>query len=166
MKRITSVFLLFLLFSNFTLESQVELTTINYAAFYKAFASTDIKLIDSQLSPLLKVNKDDSKAYAGALLMKKAGFVSSVIDKLEFFKAGKNLLEAAMTKNPNNFEYSFLRLAIQENCPDFLGYNGQISADSKRVINNFNLLPTEVKSAILEYSKTSKALPTSSLIKK
>lgn len=146
-----------------SVSSQTKHFKIDATSYYEALSSTDIKLIDSQLNSLKNAGTIDLDAYIGTLMMKKSNFEKKTADKIELFKNGKILLENAIVKYPNNNEFKFLRLTIQENCPEILKYNDQIKADSKIVIDNFKLFSPEVKQAILEFSKTSKSLSSSNL---
>ena len=64
--------------------------------------------------------------FTGALLMKKAGFNAPPAIKLHLFKSGHKMLEAAIRNNPENAEFRFLRLIIQEHAPGILGYKNDI----------------------------------------
>jgi hypothetical protein len=101
---------------------------------------------------------NERNAYLGALKMKRAGQLSSAAEKLELFKAGKTLLETAISNDHTNVEYRFLRLIIQENSPKFLGYSDCIQADAKKVKAGYSNLSSSVKNAIITYAKTSKNL--------
>lgn len=140
------------------IKSQVSNTSINESEFYNAFSSTNVTLIDNQITILQKKDKDGLKAYIGALKMKKAGIVFSVLDKLSFFKEGRLLLEEEITKFPNNAEYRFLRLVIQENSPQFLGYNTNLNEDKKSVIQEYKKMIPSLQNQIKKYCLTSKIL--------
>lgn len=140
------------------IKSQVANTSINETEFYAAFSSTNVTLIDNQLTILKKKDKDNLKGYIGALIMKKAGIVSSISDKLSFFKEGRLLLEEEITKSPNNAEYRFLRLTIQENSPQFLGYNKNMTEDKKSVVKEYKKMIPSLQNQIKKYCLTSKIL--------
>ncbi|WP_417589760.1 hypothetical protein [Owenweeksia hongkongensis] len=110
---------------------------------------------------LEKIGEPDNnreRASKGVLLMKFAAFQSGPGDKLSTFKEGHTLLENAISKEPENSEYLFFRLLIQENAPRILGYSDNIEADASKIRESYNGLSQELKNAILAYSKTSKAL--------
>jgi hypothetical protein len=67
-------------------------------------------------------------------------------------------LEKAILKNNKNAEYRFLRLIIQENAPKVLKYNANIKEDVKVVSSEYLSFASEVKSAVVNYSKTSASL--------
>lgn len=125
---------------------------------YDALSSSEVALIDEQLKSLEANDKPLSKAYEGALLMKKAGLIKGAGKKLEVFKAGREKLEKAIEGDTDNGEFRFLRLMIQENAPDILGYSKSIQEDAVLVEKKYNEMGEEVKNAIRSYSKDSKAL--------
>ena len=132
--------------------------------FYKALSSDDEAILDKTLSNLEKESPSSKiNAYKGVLTMKKAGFVKGVGGKLKTFKRGVQLLDNEISKNPNNAEYRFLRLTIQENAPGILNYNKQVDEDREAVVSGFKKLNPELKSFIVDYAKRSKVLKESDL---
>lgn len=125
---------------------------------YDALASKKLENIDQQLKVLNGNNSTAHQAYKGTLLMTKAGLVKGPAKKLKFFKEGRNLLENAIQQDNDNGEYRFLRLMIQENAPDILGYNKEIKDDAAIVQKSYASLPKEVQNAIRDYSAESKSL--------
>ena len=132
--------------------------TFNEATFFAAIASEDLSLVDNQISLLKKSSIKEKDAYVGALMMKKAGLVSSLRAKLEFFKIGHAKLQTAIENDPRNGTYRFLRLIIQENAPGILNYNDDITEDSRYINQVFDTLSPVVKNAAMDYGKRSKAL--------
>jgi hypothetical protein len=59
---------------------------------------------------------------------------------------------------PENTEYHFLRLAIEEHAPKIVKYHNDIEADKAIVKKNFKELSPAVQHAILDYCKKSKVL--------
>lgn len=98
------------------------------------------------------------QAYLGTIKMKLSEFEKTPGDKLKGFKSGKNLLELSIAEEPNNVEFRFLRLIIQENAPKMLKYNTEISADAAFVKTNYDKLSKELKTAVSNYSKSSTSL--------
>ena len=128
------------------------------STFYTALESKDSVVLNKELSALEKSFIKQKDAYTGTLLMKKSDIVKRSLDKLSLFKKGKKLLEAAIKSDSLNAEYRFLRLTIQENCPDFLKYYSKKEEDAESVKNGFHSLQPEVQQAIRNYSKTSHVL--------
>jgi len=131
---------------------------LNRTAFYKAMESEDQTLIDAQISELNLASSNLKNAFLGAMIMKKAGIGGNPFYKLWLFKKGHELLEDAIKESPNNTEFRFLRLMIQENAPGFLGYNDSEERDSEYIRKAYNTLPENLQKTILAYNKTSKVL--------
>lgn len=74
--------------------------------------------------------------YKGAVAMVMAKYVSSPLSKLSYFKEGKEILEAALKKAPQNLELHFIRFGIQENLPSILMYNENLVEDKKFIIQH------------------------------
>lgn len=127
--------------------------------FYETISSNKLVLIDKELENLENtISKPEQNAYKGALLMKKAGLENKPSEKLKFFKEGKELLEIAIEKDPQNVEWRFLRLMIQENAPKLLGYNSNLKEDNQFIKKHFNTLSTLLRKIILDYANSSKEL--------
>lgn len=124
------------------------------AAFYAAMTAGDITEIDKELAALT----DNEQGYAGALLIRKASLAPKVKDKLKLFKEGRIKLEAALLNDPDNTEYHFLRLSIQEHAPGIVKYKANLEADKAFLIKHFSELSLVVQRAVKDYSKNSKIL--------
>lgn len=146
----------FLFFISTHLLAQMELDKKH---FYETISSNKLLLIDRELKHLENTTLiPNQNAYRGALWMKKAGLENKSIEKLKFFKKGKELLETAIEKDQQNVEWRFLRLIIQENAPKLLGYNSNIQEDSVFIKEHFNTLSTLLQEIILDYANSSKEL--------
>jgi hypothetical protein len=132
--------------------------TFSEVKFFAAIASEDLALVDNQINVISKSSIKERDAYVGALLMKKAGLVSPLRDKLESFKEGHSKLQKAINNDPTNAIYRFLRLIIQENAPGILNYNDDIDEDSRYISEEFDTLSPTRQSAVMDYGKKSKAL--------
>lgn len=127
--------------------------------FYKALYSDSLEQIETALNSLDKEKNDaDLKAYKGGLLMKKSGFMKTPAKKIEVFKVGHKLLEAAIDANPKNVEYRFIRLTIQENAPKILKYNKQITEDKALIVNGYQKMSKAIRAYILDYAQQSAIL--------
>lgn len=130
----------------------------NLEAFYTAFSKQDAPLVDEQLETIDPQTSNAHQAYAGALLMKKSGMLKRPKDKLDAFKRGRDLLEAAISKDLKNAEYRFLRLVIQEQAPGILKYNDKKEEDAAIVTEAFAELPRVVQSFVKDYAQNSETL--------
>jgi hypothetical protein len=133
-------------------------TDLNRAAFYKAMESASKTLVDAQISELNSAPDDVKNAFLGAMYMRKAGIGGNPASKLKLFKQGRKLLEGAIAKDPDNAEFRFLRLIIQENAPGALGYRNDQQKDSEFIRKSYNSLPEELQKTIADYNKKSKVL--------
>jgi hypothetical protein len=132
--------------------------TINRPAFYKAMEENDKDQVNAELKELQTAPVEIQDAFTGALLMKKAGFNAPPAIKLRLFKSGRKMLEAAIKDNPENTEFRFLRLIIQEHAPGVLGYKNDIGKDSEFIQKSYKSLPDELQQIMVSYSKKSKFL--------
>jgi hypothetical protein len=154
------LFLSLLAITAFTQQSNAQQTLrFDKGQFYDTMAGNDVDAIDNELI-LAKDAPANKEGYEGALLMKKAGLISGPKKKLDLFKAGRIKLETAILNNPDNTEYHFLRLAIEEHSPKIVRYHADIEADKVIVKQNFKSLSPVVQHAILDYCKNSKVLHT------
>ncbi len=133
-------------------------SVIERNSFFTAMSSNSVRLMDAQLNSLKNASGTDKGAFEGAMLMRKSGTLAVPAKKLAMFKQGHKKLEAAISKEPGNAEYRFLRLIVQENAPRTLGYYKSISQDSKFIKDNFRTLNVATQSSVTGYSKKSKAL--------
>lgn len=130
----------------------------NKAAFYNVMDTSTVAAIDAELEAVKAGSLTDSQGYEGALLMRKAAKVSGLKKKLDLFKAGRIKLETAIIAYPDNVEFRFLRLAIEENAPKIVKYHNDIEKDKLMVLKNYKTLAPVVQHAIMAYAKKSKVL--------
>lgn len=71
------------------------------------------------------------QGYLGAGKILMANHATYPLQKWNLFKEGKNILEAAISTDRTNVELRYLRLTIQTNVPEFLGYSSNIDQDKK-----------------------------------
>src|SRR5450432_382207 len=133
-------------------------TDLNRPAFYKAMESDNKSLVDAQISELNSAPANVKDAFLGAMTMRRAGIGGNPASKLKLFKQGHKLLEAAIKQDPNNAEFRFLRLMIQENAPGILGYKDDEQKDSEFIRKSYKSLPGDLQHAIVDYNKKSKVL--------
>ncbi len=127
--------------------------------FYSVFSGNSKEEMEKLLQQLAKLpNITENRAYKGALLMKLAHYVEPPSEKLKLFKKGRKLLEDEIAEHPQNVEYRFLRLAIQENAPKILNYSNNISDDILVIEQGMTDLEKNIRQAVIDYSKRSKHL--------
>lgn len=92
--------------------------------------------------------------YKGALTMMKASYAWLPMDKLSYFNKGKDLLEQAIKKDPNNIELRYIRFSVQQSVPAMLGYDHK-AADRQFLEKNLPLeKDPELKKIIQLYLKS------------
>lgn len=99
--------------------------------FHELFEKTDI----SKSNLLL--------GYKGAVELGMARHDANVFKKMGWFGDGKENLEKSIKNDPQNIELRFLRLTIQANLPEFLGYNENKEKDKAFVLENLAKAPNE-----------------------
>ena len=130
------------LFMNYSFASSViDEARMNYN---KAVQVKDLcrKMIDE-----LEKSKEKSPvylAYLGGFQTIWANHVFNPISKLQSFKEGKNKIEQAISKEPDNVEIRFIRFSVQKNAPSFLGYSNNIIDDRNFIIKNRDDVSSEV----------------------
>jgi hypothetical protein len=131
---------------------------LNRTAYYKAMESDNKTLVDAQLAALNSAPADGKNAFLGAMTMRRAGIGGNPASKLKLFKQGHKMLEEAIKQDPDNAEYRFLRLIIQENAPGILGYKDDEEKDSAFIRKSYKSLPEDLQKTIADYNKKSKVL--------
>lgn len=130
--------------------------------FYEAFGSDSLTTIEHALTTLEQTKSSTSvRAYQGGLMMKKANYVKGVAQKLELFKAGSQLLDKAIKRDPSNAEYRFIRLTIQEKAPRILKYNKNIAEDKRILVAGYKSMRSSTRSYVLDYAHSSEQLKVS-----
>lgn len=130
--------------------------------FYNAFCSESLSTIEKALDQLNATKTTTvTKAYRGALMMKKSNYIKGASQKIELFKAGSKLLDAAIQRDPSNAEYRFIRLTIQENAPKILHYNKNMDEDKRVLLAGYKGMTSHTRSFVLDYAKESKQLEVS-----
>jgi len=132
---------------------------INRDRYYRVFESKSIDKINEEIKALNKEKSSTVKdAFLGAMIMKRSHFLKTPKEKVNEFKKGKILLESAIKKQPNNPEFRFLRIAIQENCPKILKYNTNMIEDALLINSKFSSLNSISQRHVKKYALHSKAL--------
>lgn len=136
--------------------SSFVLRNFDKDSYYEALSGQSVENIDKEIAKLDHATKSSlNNAYLGALLMKKAGFLKGVNNKVKTFKKGAGLLEEEIKNSPDNTEYRFLRLAIQENAPKILKYNKNLEEDKRVIISGYRKLEPDLQKIIKNYSANS-----------
>ena len=127
---------------------KIKLLTILIFSLNFAFSSNSLKEIrdlyykvnleegqleyfENHLNKKTKISSPELKGYKAVLWFLKAKDYYNPYKKYEAFNEGKKELELIIKMHPNNIELHFLRLAIQDHLPGFLGYKSNITEDKK-----------------------------------
>lgn len=104
--------------------------------------------VSEQKAPttILRTNIESSKGAPQAVLMAYTGMYHMLaardhvnpISKWSSFRKGKNLMDDAVERDNNNLEIRLLRLSAQLSVPSFLGYNNNIEADKRVILNGLD----------------------------
>jgi len=81
--------------------------------------------------------------YKGAAKIVMAKHAFNPYTKWMLFSEGRNTLDSAIASDANNVELIYLRLTIQMNAPNFLGYKSDIESDRVFLKNNINQVNDE-----------------------
>ena len=92
---------------------------------------------------LIKNKNNTLYAYSGANSLLYCKTIDNVFEKFSYFEKGKNIIEKAIDKEPNNIEIKFLRYINQMNTPWFLNYKKNIKEDYKFIISNLDMIKSE-----------------------
>ena len=126
--------LLSVLFMNFSFKN-LDLNEVR-TSYNKAVQ--DKKLCEKMIEEL-ELSKEKSVislAYLGAYQTIWANHVFNPLSKLATFKNGKNNIELAISKEPENVEIRYIRFSVQKNAPSFLGYNSHLKGDRDFLVKN------------------------------
>lgn len=94
--------------------------------------------------------------YKGAVTMILAKYQYNPLRKLEYFNAGKSILEQAIAKDRNNVELIFIRFTIQSYSPSFLKYNKDLVNDKYFLLTRVNdLTDKDLQQRITKFLKGS-----------
>ena len=129
---------------------------VTRSEFYPVFEGKSKISMENMVAKLEK--KPEQKAYLGAIKMKLSGLNKNASSKLKMFKEGRYLLETEIETLPNNIEWRFLRLIIQENAPKIVKYNGQLKSDAEFIESNFGSAEKDLQNIMKNYASQSETL--------
>ncbi|WP_316836547.1 hypothetical protein [Pedobacter nutrimenti] len=150
-------FFLLLLFATKVCATEPDMeevkTLFEASAYSRSSADRLLKLlskVDHSSPPVLI-------CYKGVAEMMQAKYGFNPVNKFRRFKRGKNLIEEAIKKEPDNPEIRFLRFIIQTNLPAFLNYSEHINEDKKYLLSNLQTTKDKkLKQDFLKYLSSSK----------
>lgn len=106
--------------------------------YRNASANAEVaKQLYNELEPITTGDDPILIAYKGAVTTLMSKYSNEIRDKKSYFKAGKLLLEYAVTASPNNIEIRYIRMSVQENAPKIVGYNKNIQEDKQFILEHY-----------------------------
>lgn len=87
----------------------------------------------------LSVEKPTAKmlAYQGALEAILTKTTWNIFKKISYLNKSEDSFNRALTLAPNDIEIRFMRLAVQYEIPEYLGFSDDMDTDKEFVVNNF-----------------------------
>jgi len=115
--------------------AQGELVPIRNAFYAVSQQKAPASALWSKIESANEASQTVVMAYTGMYHMLAAREHFNPISKWNSFRKGKNLLDNAIEKDSANPEIRLLRLSAQLSVPSFLGYNNNIEADKRVILN-------------------------------
>src|SRR5690349_21822843 len=113
--------LLFLLVLNSVMPAEPDIATLRRLFYASESSRTAWVKLEEIVKPINHNSKAILLCYRGVSEMMAAKYMINPIVKLKRFKKGKQYIEYAIHKAPDDPEIRFLRFSIQTNLPSFLG---------------------------------------------
>lgn len=146
-----------LIFKSFVISAGEDIIKVRNL-YYQATINKDVSdsfYIYLKTSPQIGISL--LNGYTGMCYMIKANHSWNPYNKLSFFSKGKEYLNSAIEKDPENIELRFLRFCVQTNAPIFLAYSDDISRDKAVILTGYHLIhDQDLKIRIRNYMKNSK----------
>lgn len=112
--------------------------------------STLLLPVDAKSAPVLV-------CYKGVAELMEAKYIVNPLTKLSKFKSGKELIEQAIKRDPDDTEMRFLRFSVQTNLPSFLGYDKEITSDKNFLLDKANEInDSNFRNNVIRYLSSSK----------
>lgn len=86
-----------------------------------------------------RANTDDAvmQAYKGAAETLLSKFARKVGEKISHMKAGADLIDDAVSRDPDNIEIRMVRLSVQENVPRIVNYRKNRDEDKAAILAQY-----------------------------
>ncbi|PTS99691.1 hypothetical protein DBR11_11760 [Pedobacter sp. HMWF019] len=152
-----TTFFLLLLFATKVYAAEPDMEEVKTLFESSAYSRSSADRLSKLLSKIDHSSPPLLICYKGVAEMMQAKYGFNPINKFRRFKRGKNLIEEAVKKEPDNLEIRFLRFVIQTNLPTFLNYNENIKEDKTYLLNNLQTTKDKkLKQDFLKYLSSSK----------
>jgi hypothetical protein len=77
--------------------------------------------------------------YIGALTMLKGKHAWNPYTKMKYLNAGEKVMQQAVTADTHNIELRYLRFAVEEHLPGFLGMAKNLDTDRQEMISQLGI---------------------------
>ncbi len=127
----------------------------------RAATSEEAAQLMFKRSAALDSDNEVLKGYAAMSYLMMSKYAGSPMQKLSYFREGKNRLEAAITRSPGNIELLYLRFSVQSNLPAFLGYYRNKTEDKLKLmawLKTGDIKDTDLRARVLDFLKQSDEL--------
>ncbi|MAU71577.1 MAG: hypothetical protein CML04_05715 [Pseudozobellia sp.] len=114
-----------------------DIVQVRQAYIEAAESEQVLKKLYDDLSSVANNDQSTLVAYKGAVTAMMARYADGFKDKKNYFKEGRDLLEQAVQKDPENVEIRCVRLSVQENVPKITGYHKEIEEDRKYILDHY-----------------------------
>ncbi|GAB4379755.1 MAG: hypothetical protein Kow0075_10590 [Salibacteraceae bacterium] len=112
--------------------------------FYEAAEKPAQRRSFLEYTAMLDTTNHTLLAYRGAALALMATQVFNPIEKWRYFKRGTQMIDRAISREPQNAELRSIRFLLQQNSPQFLNYRSQMDADLNIIQNHLEQHGDEV----------------------
>lgn len=106
-----------------------------------AIASEDAnkaKALNAYFEKKVNISNSTELAYKGATVALMAKFSANPYTKLKYVNKALDIVNAAVKREPDNFEIRYLRFSIERNLPAFLNISKNIEADLELIYSYLN----------------------------
>ena len=134
---------------------QPDMTKLRGLYQKAAVSKQDARLLDEWAATIDTDSLPVLVCYKGANAMIQAKYTLNPINKLNKFMQGRDLMEAAIRKDTTDLEMRFIRYAVQNNLPAFLGYDHHKEIDRQFLLRNIKeQKDDQLKQLIINYLST------------
>jgi hypothetical protein len=117
-----------------------------------ALATMDAAVKINQVLDSNHLDVTFERGYRSISLLIQAKSSFSPVDKIKYFRSGRNMLEQSIQEDVTSIELHYLRFCVQTNIPFFLNYSSNIEEDKRFILLNWNKISdADLKSRIRNY---------------
>ena len=147
-------FLLLILFVLVSIPGLLSAQTEQYIVVrnLSSLATLDAAVKIDQLLDMNHLDATFEKGYRSISLLIQAKSSVSPLDKIKYFRSGRNMLEQSILEDVTSIELHYLRFCVQTNTPFFMNYSSNIEDDKRFILLNWNkITDADLKLRIRNY---------------